>query len=105
MVIKTKLSTIIAAIATIAIITAMGGVVGAGQHQIALAQELNIDEIDDILDDIGSEEREICQDVQLPDEPTTICFRPPEALPCIGGVLLQITRDVVGEIPPSFICS
>lgn len=105
MVIKTKLSTIITAIATIAVIATMGSIGGVGQHQIASAQELDSDEIDDILDDIGSEEREICQDVQLPDEPTTICFRPPEALPCIGGVLLQITRDVVGEIPPSFICS
>jgi hypothetical protein len=109
MVIKTKISTITAFIATIAAIAALGSIgggIGLGQQQTAIAQELNLDEVDDLLDDIGSEEREICEDFQLPNQPITICFRPPDALPCIGGVLAEIARgDIGGDVPPIFTCS
>jgi hypothetical protein len=116
MVIKTKLSTITAAIATIAIIATMGSVVGAGQQQTALAQEepvctpeewasdsfrclqlLNTDEttaIRDELDELSEQLDDLSEELVVPDVPDCgpgrfnfpIFVGPPEWWICSGDI-------------------
>ena len=82
---KTKISTITAVVATIAAIAAMGSIgggIGLGQQQMALAQpvdprDIGVD-IGDIGDTVRDTVRDIFEDDDDPDPETELCSGPDE---------------------------
>jgi hypothetical protein len=78
---KTKFSTITAVVATIAAIAAMGSIgggIGLGQQQMALAQPVDPRDIGVDIGDIGDTVRDIFEDDDDPDPECELCCLPDE---------------------------
>jgi hypothetical protein len=104
---KTKFSTITAVVATIAAIAAMGSIgggIGLGQQQMALAQPVDPRDIGGDIGDIGDTVRNILGDNDDPDPETELCSGPDELfvlLPDGRGICINtnFTMNPLPEFP------